>query len=418
MRRPWVHIFQTGGASLVNAGASAAVLAITARLLGPEGRGTYAVATTWVLMFSTLGSLNLAQSVVHSIAGRDAEGWLPTAAGTLFALLGLITVVDFAVVALAYVPGDGQLFRHLSAHVLLVAFAALPFLIANVNLPYILYALDALRVANRAQIAGATGLLTATIILVGPLRLGVTGALISFAVGAACTTAVAGSYLVRRAVHLRVDWVLARQMLVGSGQLHLNTIGSYLLTQSSVLILNQFRPIAETGQYQLAIQLFSFSLLFSNAMGTVAYGLVATKGPDAAWPEQWSLIKQGLVLAVVAMPVGYVLAPVVIRLAAGQAFLPSIGLFRWLLPAAVGATFSAMMASQWIGRRMLWHASALTIVTGVISVGFDLVLIPRYGTQGAVVSTLVTYGIATLASAAMAIWVDRQVSALEHGVGS
>src|ERR1035437_6313561 len=270
MRRPWVHIFQTGGASFVEAGASSAGLASTGRLLGPEGRGTYAAATTWVLLFSTLGSLSLGQSVVHSIAGRAPAGWLPTAAGTSLAIGGLIAVVDYALVATAYVAGGGQVFRHLSGQVLFVAFAALPFLIANANLPYILYALDALRVANAAQIVGAAGLLTATILLVGPLNLGVTGALISFVVGAACTTAVAGSYLVRRAVRLRVDWGLARQMVVGSGQLHLNTVGSYLFTQSSVLILNHFRPIAETGQYQLAIQLFSFSLLFSTAMGTVA----------------------------------------------------------------------------------------------------------------------------------------------------
>ena len=417
MRRPWVHIFQTGGASFVNAAASAAVLAITARLLGPEGRGTYAAATTWVLLFSTLGSLSLGQSIVHRIAGRAPAGWLPAAAGTSLAIGGLIAVVDYALVATAYVAGDGQVFRHLSAQVLLVAFAALPFLIANANLPYILYALDALHVANAAQIAGAAGLLTATILLVGPLNLGVTGALISFVVGAACMTAVAGSYLVRRAVRLRVDWGLARQMVVGCGQLHLNTVGSYLFTQSSVLILNQFRPIAETGQYQLAIQLFSFSLLFSNAMGTVAYGLVTTKGADAAWPEQRSLIKQGLVLAAVAVPAGYLLAPVIIPLVAGPAFLPSVALFRWLLPAGLGATLSSLMASQWIGRGMFWQASAITIVTGIISVGLDLVLIPPYGMHGAVVSTLVTYGIATLTNGAMVMWVDRHVSNLGRSIG-
>lgn len=407
MFRLWPRIFQTAGTSVFNAGASAAVLAFTARLLGPEGRGTYAAATTWVALFSTLGSLSLGQSVVHSVAGRPPEEWLPKAVGTLFAIVAAIAAIDCGVVAAVYAVGDGLIFRHLDGHELWLAFTALPFLIANVNLPYFLYALNAIPTANAAQASGAAGLLGATLLLVGPLKFGVGGALAAFAIGAAITFAVASSYILRRCHRPKVDIVVAKSMLAGAGQLHLNTVGSYLLTQSTVLILNQFRPVYETGQYQLAVQLFSLSLLFSSAMGTVAYSLVATKGPDEAWPEHRSLIQRGLLLTLIAIPVGYVLAPVLIPLVAGQSFGPSVQLFRWLLPAAIGATLSSLMASQWIGRKLFWQASMITIATGVISVVLDFIIIPRFGMHGAVVSTLVTYGLSGIANAAMAIWVQR-----------
>jgi O-antigen/teichoic acid export membrane protein len=418
MRIAWLRIFQTAGAGLVNAGASAAVLAFTARALGPEGRGSYAAATSWVLLFSTLGSLSLGQSLVHAIAGRPPESWLPRAAGTLLAMGGIIACVDYLLVWGLFSVARDQVFRHLGGSILLVAFMALPFLIANANVPYLLFALDALPVANAAQVAGAAGFVAATLLLVGALKLSVAGALLAFAAGAAITTSIAGSYILRRGGRLRVDRVLGKRMISGSLQLHLNTVGSYLFTQSTVLILNQVRPLAETGQYQLAIQLFSLSLTVPNAMGTVAYGIVASKGADAAWPEQRALVVRGLLLVLLALPIGYVLAPFLIRIVAGPAFSASASLFRWLLPAAVGATLSTLMASQWIGRRMFWQASTITIFTGLVSVALDVVLIPPYGMHGAVISTLVTYGLAGLSNGAMMVWVERVAAPRERSLVS
>ena len=80
--------------------------------------------------------------------------------------------------------------------------------------------------------------------------------------------------------------------------------------------------------------------------------------------------------------------------------------------AAFGALLSSVMASQWIGRGLFWQASGITIVAGIVSVGLDLVMIPRYGMYGAVVSTLVTYGFAAITNAAMAFSVDRRVARL------
>lgn len=418
MRRLWAQILHTSAASAVNISASAAVLFLTARWLGPEGRGIYAAATGWVLLFSTLGSLSLGQSLVHAVAGREQATWLPSVAGTGLAITGLLVAGNYAVVATAYVVAGDTLFRHMAPAVIVLAFAAMPFLVANANLPFVLYALDALHVINIAQVTGALVLLVGTIVTVWWLDLGVPGALAAFAIGAGCNAVVAAAYVLRSAGRPRIEWVVARQMLTGSAQLHLNTVGTYLFTQSSVLILNAYRSAAETGEYQLAVQLLIVSLLLSNSIGAVSYNLVATKGPDAAWPEQRLLIKQALTLITVGALGAYVLAPVLIPLVAGPAFDPAVGLFRILLPAVIGATFASLMASQWIGRGLFWQASLLTIATGIISLAFDFVLIPSYGMQGAVVSTLVTYGISFAASCAMAVWIDRRVERLEaslHG---
>src|ERR1700719_4481443 len=98
MRRLWIQIFHTSGSSAINISASAAVLFLTARWLGPEGRGIYGAATGWVLLFSTLGSLSLGQSLVHTVAGREHAAWLPSVAGTGLAITGLLVAGNYVFV--------------------------------------------------------------------------------------------------------------------------------------------------------------------------------------------------------------------------------------------------------------------------------------------------------------------------------
>jgi O-antigen/teichoic acid export membrane protein len=116
-------------------------------------------------------------------------------------------------------------------------------------------------------------------------------------------------------------------------------------------------------------------------------------------------------LAGVLAAAGYFLAPLGVRLVAGERFLPSVPLFRALLPAFVGATFATVMASQWIGRGLFLQAALLTFAVGLVSLSCDLALIPTRGASGAVVSSLVTYGISVIGNGIMMFWVQTRARA-------
>jgi len=410
MRQLWRQILQTSGANGAYVLGTGVVLFITARVLGPDGRGEYAVLTGWVLLFSMLGSLSLGQVVLHRLTEQPGRESASSAFGGCLAICGAVVVAGWAGVAAAYVLTDGNLFRHLTASHLALAFLALPFLIVNTNLPYLLYSVGAIYRANLAQVIGAIVAVAATALLVAVLRLGLPGALVAFVLGSATTAAAIVAFVISDVSRPRFDWPMARTMVGRSAQLHMNAVGTYLFTQTSVLILNHFRPLEESAYYQLAVQLFTLSLLISTSMGTVTYALVSKNGPDAAWPQQRRLIMQAVLLMIGGALPAFFLAPVAVALVAGPAFAPAVPLFRMMLPATIGGTFSAMMASQWIGRGFFWQAAVVSLIVGVISVALDLALIPGRGMYGAVVSTLVTYALSAAVNGAMAIWIDRRVA--------
>jgi O-antigen/teichoic acid export membrane protein len=190
-------------------------------------------------------------------------------------------------------------------------------------------------------------------------------------------------------------------------RLHLSTIGTFVQLQSSVLILNYYRGPAETAFYQLATQIVSAATLITMAISAVAYKLIAQHGPEAAWQSQRKLLGQALGLTFGGIIIGYYLAPWMVTILAGSDFAPAVPLTRTLLWALLGMTLSQLMASQWIGRGLFWQNTVLSGGATIVSLVSDFLLIPRYGMSGAVVSTLLVYGIAFFVNGVFAFRIER-----------
>ena len=408
MRQLWKPIIETTGANFIALGASAITVFITARYLGPDGRGILAAATSWVTLFSTLGTFSIGSVIIHHAVDKQGIDWLPDVAGTLLLLVFATAIAGWALAAFLYIISGGAAFSHLSPGVLALAFLSLPLLIWNEDSRGVLYALGQLRTWNASASIGSVVTGAGAFALVAVWRGGVAGALIATALANVAIAAVTSWHIFGRAGALRPSWPTARTLFGRGLQLHLNTIGGFLFTQTSVLILNQYRPTSEVGFYQLAIQLLNFTLVFATSLGAVSYGIVAENGPDSAWPLQRRLLAFSVLLAAVMAVLGALLAPIAVGLIAGIAFLPSVALFRVVVFALVGATFSSVLASQWIARGFFWQTAAITFGIGVLSLACDFLLIPIFGMRGAVVSTLLTYGLSVLSNGAMAIWVERR----------
>src|SRR3954465_6802038 len=110
MRDLWRSIGFTSAARIYSVLAGAVSLILTARVLGPEGRGTVAAAVTWALLFSTLGYLSLGQVAIHRAMGKPADEWLPPVLSALVAMTVMVTAAGWLVAAVLYASSDGEAF--------------------------------------------------------------------------------------------------------------------------------------------------------------------------------------------------------------------------------------------------------------------------------------------------------------------
>lgn len=408
MRKIWIQVFHTSGARIFALAVSVIGLSITARYLGPDGRGIIAAAQSWVLTFATLGSLSLSQVVLYVATGRNRQEWLPNTLGTLLLVTVVMTLLGSGIMCCAYLATDGSAFNNLSIPVIAVVFFGLPFLIFNEYGNAILTAVDRLRIMNRIQIASATVNVVLIYVAIVKLGLGVMGALAITVIVQLTSSSLIFYDVFRLEKKVEINWPEARKMVMNGLKLHMNAIGSFLFTSVNVLIVNHFRSSTETGYYQLSAQLITVAQIVPLSVSNVVYTIISKKGPNAAWPENKKLLYQSLLLTATFVIVAYFISPLAITIVAGKDFFPSVSLFRILLLSLFGLAVYTIMFGQWVGRGLFLQASLLTLAVGLINTISILIFVPEYGISAAAWSTVLIYSILGIANAGMAFWINKK----------
>jgi O-antigen/teichoic acid export membrane protein len=410
MTRVWRSIGFTSAARVYSVLAGAVSLVLTARVLGPAGRGTVAAAVTWTLLFSTIGYLSLGQVAVHRATGRAAEEWLGPVLAVLVAMTGLVTVGGWAVAAAVYGLSGGSAFGHMPVYALLLGFATLPFFVWEQYGSWLLVAVGKISFYNRREVAGRTLGVALVVILVGVAGAGVAGALVALLIAQAVVAGAGWRFLRREAgERLTLDRAMFKSMVLDGVKLHFNAVGAALFAEAAILIVQSVRGPAETGPFQVAVQLMVVAFLIPQAASMVMFGEVARLGVDEAWPATRRVLVQLVAAMSVLAVIGFFLAPVVVPFLFGNGFKSAVPVFQILVFGVIGQTFTSVMGSQWIGRGLFWQSSLLTLALGVSNVIGCELLVRAHGMKGAAYSLLGVYVVGIVGNTAMAVWVSRQV---------
>jgi O-antigen/teichoic acid export membrane protein len=403
---------------IVSLAASLGTLALTARWLGPEGRGVTAGATAWAALVAGLCHLSVAQVIVRDAAARAEAQWVVQQVRNVL-LLGVAgVVVAWIAVAMLAVIDAPRFFGLLPTGPLVMAMLMVPWLVLETYAATMLPGIGALRSLNTAQLTSRAVAIGLLLLLVAGLGFGVIGAL----------AATLGGLLASGAIILRRLWLAGgrdarisrdslRPLARGGALLHLNAVGAILLSNVDVIVVQQTQPLAVTGIYQLAVQAAMLPLMLPQAAATVFYGRVSSLGADAAWRFSRGAMVGVLAAVATACALAALLAPWVVTALAGPRFGGAVPIFRLLLIGTLAQSFSAMMAPQWIGRGLFRTASAVTLCLGVSTLIALRLLVPRHGIDGAV-AVVVTASLVTAAvNAGFARWVGRRVAAHAAGAG-
>ncbi len=365
--------------------------------------------TTWVTMFSTIGHLSLGQVAIHRATTNKNDHWLGEVFGSLLFLTIIFTVLGWSVAIAAYLWTQGTFFGTLPKWLLVVSFGALPFFIWEQYGSNLLMSLNRIWIYNKFQVIGRTIGLFALVVLVFWFSLGIAGAIYATIIGQ-FVVAISGMRFLYRQSSGRVRAVKEEivALLKGGIRLHWNAIGVVAFGSADILIINHFRGAQEAGYYQLASQLIAVMLIVPQAASMIMYGKIAALGPNAAWVYHKKILMYTVGLIMVGSVCAWILAPWVVVLVAGNKFISSVSVFRWLLLAVIGMTFSTVMAPQWIGRGFFLQAAFMTILVGSSSTLANFLLVPRYGMLGATWSAIGAYGLSVLLNIGMAVFCDKK----------
>jgi O-antigen/teichoic acid export membrane protein len=256
--------------------------------------------------------------------------------------------------------------------------------------------------------------LGANFALVGGLHGGITGSLTATALGYASVVLCTIPPLVVRAGLLpRFD---VAKGLLSFGLPNVSTfISAWVLQLSDRLLLGRLGSLSQTASYAVAYSLGGIVSVVVLSPFTLAWPSVMYKiGRKKNAPQIFRLVFRwyGIVLLIATYGLSlvsiftlYTLFPPAYRTAAPV--IPIIALSMMFY--GIYNMFTTGIALQ----RKIWFAALFTTIAALVNIGFNLILIPLYGSIGAALSTLFAYALL----ACVAYIVNQRIYPIPYEIG-
>lgn len=388
-RIPSVGQTSLANAAIVALGAIAGV--IVGRLLGPHGRGVYAIATVAPTFIGVAGTLGVEEAIVY-LAGRandrhrtDRLVWgglvLALALGSGASLISVIFQMTFFWKSAVGV-----------SEFLFIAYACQP-------LQYALTAvmLAHLRAQARYSIWNVLRVLVSLVYLCGLILVIAIGSLtvntaILCLLGGSIAVMIASILSVCLSHRLSISRAEMARMVSYGWKNHLITVQTYANQQLDQVFLAAMVPAAQLGQYAIAVTYASAGLSLGVAPALQMYSHFSRQAtPDRAAYRQL-LIKTQLLLAGICLVSGG-LAPVLIPILFGNNYKMAVAPALILILSAPLLSLSAMYSAIWksagdplVPAKGQGIGLLLTLITLPIAIA-------SLGIDGAAIVSMVVYGV-------------------------
>lgn len=367
---------------------------LSARMLGPVGRGEYAAIIIWPTAIGSVLAFGINQAVVFHLGQRT---FTVSEAATATGAIGLFQCALSVVIGLLVVPhalaGYSALVQHLG--IIFVLFT--PAMILGMYPANLFQGLADLPLFNLIRViapftycAGLLGLYVA--------HRGDLDSIIGWQVTGYVAALALGLAMVWRILRPRFQWnkvAIPRVLHYGLRTQGLS-IAYFFNQRIDQLILSLLIPPRQLGLYAVAVTLSTAVAVFPQAAGIVAFSKGSGEHGADAKATIGVAFCSSLIWLLFSCSALYALAPFLIRHVFGGAFDGSILACRILLPGALmtGLSFVLYNAASALGRPAIGSyaegASVIVTATGLFW------LVPRYGYVAAAVVSSVAYGISFL----------------------
>jgi enterobacterial common antigen flippase len=362
---------------------------LTARVLGAEGRGLFAVMLAIAAFGVQFGNIGLSSSVAYLAASdprarRQVLGLVTTGgllAGGTVAILFLL--VALGIPALAPLPPALLLPAALSMPAGLLLLLALQFLLGS----------GRVRSYNILQLAREAAVLVA---LVAAALVGAAGVVPFYWLwlGGAGSAAAAALWI---AIHHEGSPALPGAELLGKaarygGRAYLAMLFSFVVLHFDLLMVARMLGPAAAGHYSVAARMADMLYLLPAIVGTLVF--VTVPGlPQGSRAFAVTTARRVAIALLPAAVLAALLASPVVRFLFGTEFLPAVAPFQILLPGIVALGINTVFMQYFAGRGMPLFAVLAPAAAAVLNVGLNLLLLPRLGIAGAAVASTVAYAV-------------------------
>jgi O-antigen/teichoic acid export membrane protein len=384
-RRITFSVLSGGGNTLLLAGLGAFAIRLITYRVGAINYGYFVIALTFVSSVMLLTDLG-----ITAITGREIARSPKDAAEVLGQNLGLRLVLSTILIPILILLGL-VLYKAPSLRwsIVLIAFSV-PFnAVETIALSYYGSSI-------RNYLASGILLLQQVVYVVGVVisitkGFGIVGCSMSYLIATVVASVIA-FYAVRREVPLKALYNLRRwwRVLTLSASLGAIQIINLLYLKADTLLLSKMASAHAVGLYGVAYNFTSFIVVAPTLIATSVMPLLATSSGER-FANLVRRMEDGLaVLGVLAVMITLLFAPQAIEILTGHHFLGAATPLRLLAASCYFSFLNTALGYAAVACNRHHRMIFVSAVGLVLNVGINLLLIPRYGINGAATATLIS----------------------------
>ncbi len=368
---------------------------ITARWLGPSGRGSFQLLVLLPIMLSNFVKLGIPQASVYYMRRRGASASDVASNSIWFAF-----VMGGAAVVVCWIERNWLLAKFLKEvpeTLLAPSLLLIPFVLLQFYLLGVAQAQERFREYNIRQLVpnslSLIGLSTTLIFL----HMGLVGAVL-VQVTIQIMMTVWMTWRVHREAPLHLKWKpeLARGMLAFGSKSYVQTLAATLHLRLDQFLCAYFLAPADVGLYAVAVNFGTLLDKIGEAAGTVMFPRLAGSSDHDAHKATTRVCRYTLFILAVGGTIFALAAPIVVPFLYGHKFDGAVMPLLILLPGMIGAALYQLLTRNFTSRGKQEINIVAALLALSLNVGLNFMLIPRLGISGAAISHDVSYGAAAL----------------------
>lgn len=375
---------------------------LTARWLGPSGKGLVAAATTWGQLLGWLAGLGVAVAIQVRLAETPNERKAAATSAALGNGLLFSAVFGTSIGLAAFFPLVRTL-AHLgvdSTTAVALTILPLPVAVFASILAYVQLALGHNRRYSMSLAVGPITTLALVLALGWAGQLSPIALLICYLAGSVVSLVISAGQLPWKSIHL--DAPLLRRDIIFGGKTWLSGSIGLANLRLDLLVMSAFLSAHEIGIYSAANNLMmpvsSMPAAIALMIAPKAARLHALAGSRNGIAAIWAGSRQAFILAIFGGAILAVMAPLVIPILLGEPYRPVIIIVWILITGSVARSVMVVIVSGANGMRRL---SAGYISEGIgLATTFALLpfLLTKWGIIGAAITSTVSYSFSGMAA--------------------
>ena len=363
---------------------------ITARFLGPAGRGLFYSSVQTSGFINTVGTLSIGEGLIYHIGkGKITSHQV---LGTVFMMVTGFTLI-LSVVLYLLVPLLTQHFLDkLPGGTIQLIFLLIPATMTEYFSASALRGLKAFSVVNKLTIVTRANILLLMFIALTFWSADVYTSVLAYTIA---LTLNAILYLIvlfyKSQLHFSVSWNELNNIIKYAAKAHIGTLLTEVEYRLDIFILLFFLNAAAVGVYSIGVTMAQILWYVSNSVNTVLFPyLTSSDGKDldvfTARILKYTLFSNILVvfgLILVGLPL--------VQLLYGTIFSEAYFIFLVLSPGLLSDSVARSLAAWLKGTNRALALSKLSSVSLAVNILLCIILIPNWGVYGAAFSSMISY---------------------------